>query len=286
MERHRGLRSVGAACAAGLLVLGLYGCGDDNGGVVGPPADTTPPAAPRALYSVTGDHRVTLYWVENDEPDLAGYRVYRGPAANGPFDPLATLSAGTAVYVDNGAANGTTYFYAVSAYDVAGNEGDLSIEDVFDTPRPAGTNVVLGPAAGEPDGADAGFRFATATAQLSSLASTDVYYDVTGGTRLMIARDNVTDVQDAGFVPLDALDWAPDDGWSPTGTVELIVGHSYYVWTRDNHYAKFRVTALSDASVRFDWAYQLVGGNPELAPHPRSGAALPSPGGGGATGAP
>jgi hypothetical protein len=259
----------------GLVVL-LSGCSDDDGGG-GPiaPVDTEPPAAPRALYSVTGDERVTLYWIDNTEPDLDGYRVYRGPAPQGPFNPLALVDKHTTSYVDVAVTNGTQYFYAVAAYDLAGNEGELSVEDVFDTPRPAGVNVVLGPAANEQNGPDSGFRFATATVQLSTLASTDVYFDVVGGTRLMIARDNVTDVQDAGFVPLDALDWAPDDGWSPTGTVELIVGHSYYVWTRDNHYAKFRVTALNDTSVRFDWAYQLVGGNPELAPHPRSGAATP-----------
>jgi hypothetical protein len=44
----------------------------------------------------------------------------------------------------------------------------------------------------------------------------------------------------------------------------LIPGHCYLVWTRDNHYAKFRVTGLSPTVVSFDWAYQTDPGNPEL----------------------
>jgi hypothetical protein len=38
-------------------------------------------------------------------------------------------------------------------------------------------------------------------------------------------------IQDAGFrTTLDA--WtSPDHGWSPSGSVELIAGHCYIVWT-------------------------------------------------------
>jgi hypothetical protein len=254
-------------------VVVLAGCSDDSPLQI---VDDDPPAAPRAVHSVTGDERVTIHWIENTESDLAGYRVYRGPATNGPFASIALVGAAATSYVDLNVTNGTTYYYAVAAYDDAGNEGDLSVEDVFDTPRPAGTNVTLGPAAGEATGPDAGFRFATATVVPSTNSNADVYFDVVGGTRLMLARDNVTDIQDAGLHVLDDLDWAPgDEGWSPTGSVELILGHAYYVWTRDDHYAKFRVTALSDTQVRFDWAYQVDAGNQELAPHPRSGSATP-----------
>jgi hypothetical protein len=40
------------------------------------------------------------------------------------------------------------------------------------------------------------------------------------------------------------------------------------VWTRDDHYAKFRVTGLSGSLVTFDWAYQTASGNPELHARP------------------
>jgi hypothetical protein len=239
------------------------------------PRDLTPPAAPQAVYSVTGDHLVTVNWVRNTEPDLAGYRVYRGPAYEGPFTPLALT--GETTYADATVTNGVTYFYAVAAYDAAGNEGELSVENVFDTPRPAGFNIVLGPVSGEGSGGPlAGFDFSGPTLRPSSDPLTDVYFEVNGGTRLMVARDLQTDIQDAGFVALDALDWAPDNGWSPTGTVELIVGHAYYVATRNNNYAKFRVTALSNTQVRFDWAYQTVPGNQELVRPPRVGGIQPA----------
>lgn len=253
--------------ALALLALGATiaaGCDDD-----GPLAvrDLAPPAAPQAVTSVTGDDRVTLDWVKNTEPDLAGYRVYRGTTGyDGPFNPLGTTTALT--WVDDTVNNGATYYYAVSAFDDAGNESELSSENTFDTPRPAGTNLVLTPVSLEP-GFPAGYDFSTGLLRPSTHAETDIYYEIAGGTRLMVARDLSTDIQDAGFRALDELDWAPDDGWSPTGSVELILGHSYYVWTRTDNYAKFRVTAITDNQVRFDWAFQLQAGNPELMRTPR-----------------
>jgi fibronectin type 3 domain-containing protein len=260
------MRSRFLSLAGGALVLlALAGCNVDDPIVV---RDNVAPAAPQALYSVTGDGQVTLHWVRNSERDLAGYRVYIGPAYNGPYTPLNTTTSNT--YVVNALTNGTTSYFAVSAYDDAGNESDLSTENIYDTPRPAGTNVTLAPSSAEP-GSVSGFDFAAHAVRLSSDPATDVYFTVTGATRLMVAKDVNTDIQDAGYRPLDELDWAPSDGWSPTGTVELAVGHSYYVFTRTNHYAKFRVTALSNTQVKFDWAYQVDADNPQLLrTHPRA----------------
>jgi len=248
-----------------VIAAALGGCSDDNNNPV-VVRDLVPPAAPQALYSVTGDGQVSLYWVKNTDADLAGYRVYRGPAYAGPYTPLATTV--TTTYVDQGLTNGTTFFYAVAAYDAAGNESELSVENVNDTPRPAGAGVVLVPTSAEP-GSPAGFDFSAALRRLSGDAATDIFFEVTGNTRLMVARDLGTDVQDAGLHVLDDLDWSPTvDGWSPTGTVELILGHSYYAATRDNHYAKFRVTSLSNTAVTIDWAYQIDPDNPQLSrPH-------------------
>ena len=49
-----------------------------------------------------------------------------------------------------------------------------------------------------------------------------------------------------------------------TGEVELIPGHVYVVWTRDDHYAKFRVVSIGPSQVTLDWAYQIAPGNQEL----------------------
>ena len=260
--RIRTLPALGILAA---LALFAVGCDSDDDPVV--VRDVVPPAAPQAVYTVTGDGRVTINWVSNTEPDLAGYRVYRGTDGYlGEMFPLSTT--GSTTYVDLAVINGTTYYYAVAAYDAAGNESALSVENTLDTPRPAGTNLVLHDVSFEP-GDPAGYDFSAGVLRLSGDASTDIYYEVFSGTRLMIARDLSTDVQDAGYRGLDELDWAPDEGWSPTGTVELILGHSYYVWTRTGNFAKFRVTSLTDNQVRVDWAYQLQADNPELIRTPR-----------------
>ncbi len=253
--------------AVAATLVALAGCSVDEPVVV---RDAVAPAPPRALYSVTGDGSVTLRWVRNTETDLVGYRVYIAPAFAGPYTSLGTVA--TTNYVVGGLVNGATWYFAVSAYDVAGNESDLSTENVNDTPRPAGTNVMLTPVSSEAGGGIAGYDFSSGLLRLSGDPNTDMYFQASGSTRLMVARDANTDVQDAGYHALDDLDWAPDAGWSPTGTVELAVGHCYYLWARDNHYAKFRVTALSDTQVKFDWAYQVDAGNPQLARHPRGNA--------------
>ena len=74
-----------------------------------------------------------------------------------------------------------------------------------------------------------------------------------------------SDIQDMGYTTsLDEIQVAPESGWSPTKDVRLISGHTYVVWTWDDHFAKFRVSSISPQRVVFDWAYQLRGGNPFL----------------------
>ena len=42
------------------------------------------------------------------------------------------------------------------------------------------------------------------------------------------------------------------------------LGHTYIIWTWDNHYAKIRVNAISSERIVFDWAYQLLEGEQQL----------------------
>ena len=248
-----------------LFALPLAGCTDNN---VTSPRDVTPPAAPRGLYSTTGNSAVTLRWLANTEGDVAGYRIYMSACESGgscPYDRQGSTT-GTS-FVLGGLANGVTRYFAIAAVDAAGNESALTYETIFDTPRPAGVDAAIGNFVNSAAGA--GWDFSAATARSSNDTLTDVYFGYNGGVYQMFAKDvggTFTDLQDAGYATsLDAVDWAPNTGWSPSGTVELIIGHCYIVWTRDDHYAKFRVTSLSTAQVTFDWAYQSDPGNPELA---------------------
>lgn len=239
------------------------GCNDTN-----EPRDLRAPAAPRGLYSTTGDHEVVLRWLANTERDVAGYKVYEGPCADGPDCPydLVAVTGGTSFRV-TGLANGRTRFFAVSAYDHAGNESPLSYEDVFDTPRPEGFGEVLRNAATDPD--RSGWDFSAFDVVPFDAEETDVYFTTREGVPVMYAPFTDTDIQDAGFTgSLDDVDYAPASGWSPSGTVELILGHSYVVWTYEDRFAKFRVTSVTADRVVFDWAYQTDPGNRELKARP------------------
>ena len=265
-----------------LLVFGAAGCDETSTG----PRDVTAPAAPRGFYSVTGDGQVNLYWLENTEADVAGYRVYVAPCASGsscPYDRIGTTSA--TQFTANGLTNGVTRYYAVAAVDHAGNESALSYEDVFDTPRPEGGATLTDFTGAQP--ANSGWDFSAFLRRPFDAAGTDIYYGDNGSVKQMFTTGVevspgswlYTDIQDAGYVAsLEALDWAPSTGWSPTGTVELIPGHAYYVWTWDDHYAKFRVSELFPDYVTIEWAYQTALGNPELkAREVKAGHAGPRP---------
>ena len=249
------------------------GCDDDHVS----PRDVTPPAAPRGLYSVTGNQQVTLRWLANTEGDVSGYRIYEASCADGPSCPYNRVGTTTATtFVVNGLANGDTRYFAVAAVDNSGNESDLSYENVFDTPRPSGSGATL---ANFVNGtAGAGWDFSAAITRASNDPATDMFFGYNGSVYQMFVPDLQTDIQDMGFAStLDAIDYAPAAGWSPTGTVEVIPGHCYVVWTRDNHFAKFRVSSLSPSAVVFDWAYQTDPGNGELRAGKSTGGAAERP---------
>jgi len=70
-----------------------------------------------------GDAKLT--WSANTEPDLAGYRVYFGTASR-TYGPSINVGKVT-TYTLTGLAN-QTYFFAITAYDTAGNESTFSAE--------------------------------------------------------------------------------------------------------------------------------------------------------------
>ena len=91
------------------------------------PPSTPPPSTPPPSTPTTGS--ATLTWVANGEPDLAGYKVYVGTASgtyNFSSSPF-TIGKVTTYTLSNLPRN-NTYFFAISAYDSARNEGPLSTE--------------------------------------------------------------------------------------------------------------------------------------------------------------
>jgi len=248
-----------------LLAIGLTaaalttGCHNDDH-VVG---SNRAPHDVEGVYSVTGDGQVTIYWRENQDDDIDYYKVYRNSAPTGTFTLIG--NSNQPPFVDTHVTNGTTYYYAVSAVDIHGAESpDLSFENVFDTPRPEGTNVTLTDAS--TTAATAGWDFSAFARVPSTSASADIYFNGSNGS-LVFAGTGVK-IQDAGLIDLVDVDFGPpaSDGWSADGVVEAIPGHSYIVLTADNHYAKFEVVSKAAGSIVIDWAYQIDPDNPELAP--------------------
>jgi hypothetical protein len=249
--------TIAAAFAALLITMG---CHDNSSRVV---ALDLPPHRVDGVYSVTGDQVVTVYWRANQEDDIDHYKIYRNTSATGTFTLIGT-STGTS-YADHAVVNGSTYFYAVSAVDRAGQESaELSIENVFDTPRPEGFGVTL--ANDRVNAALSGWDFSAMSRLASTDPAADMYYDadVPGGHYLVFAASG-TSIQDAGYVALIDVNFAPPTGWSADGVVEAIAGHSYIVLTRAGHYAKFSVVSRDGNGLVMDWAYQIDPGNPELA---------------------
>lgn len=233
-----------------------------------------PPAAPTGVYSITGDEFVEIVWNPNTEPDLAGYEIYWSDSEVGDLDLLASVPRHRTYYLDSGLRNGTTYFYAIVAYDYAGQASELS-EEIFDTPRPAGTGLILHDYLGQNSGSS-GYDFSNFTVQAWNFSTTDVYFGSPNGVPTLSGKGpsigTGVDVQDYGFIDLDFVDWAPDisDGWSPSKRVEMIPGHSYVVQilgaSEFYFYAKVYCETVSNDFVVLNWAYQQDPGNPELSP--------------------
>jgi len=238
--------------------------------------DDSAPAAPRGVHSISGDGQVKIVWYPNQEKDLKGYIIYRSTKKSGDYKEIGTVSAKVSSFIDDDVKNGTTYYYAVSAFDYDGNESDLSPEIVEDTPRPEGRGVKLRDYIIEPN--RSGFSFADADLGPIPFDKryTDIYFGVDTEVSVpYIYSDTDVQIQDLGYTDsMDEVDVSPTKGFT-TLFVEAIVGHTYAFLTPDGHYAKIRITDMKidwvgnkvkDAWMVFDWAYQLQVGNPDLAP--------------------
>jgi hypothetical protein len=223
--------------------------------------DNEPPSVPRGVHSITGDQEVMLIWYENTEPDLAGYRIYRSSTAGGYYYAIGETNLD--YFLDFGLINGQTYFYAITAFDYNDNESDLSYELVYDTPRPEGYNEQIFDYHEYPD--YAGWDFSSYSIIPYNHPYCDFYFSTIDDASYLYTGRTDTWIQDYGYTQsLDEITYAPEYGWSTTGIVEAILGHTYILWTWDNHFAKVRLVEIGSDYIIFDWAYQTDPGNPEL----------------------
>ena len=130
--------------------------------------------------------QVTLEWDPNTESDLAGYRVYYGTASRSYSN--STDVGNKTIHRISDLNDGTTYYFAVTAYDSSDNESSYSAELVYSdgsqNNAPNTPNRPTGPSSGktqstynfrtsaiDPDGDTLVYRFNWGDGQISDWSS-------------------------------------------------------------------------------------------------------------------
>jgi fibronectin type 3 domain-containing protein len=131
------LRQILFLLLMGLLAVDLAGCAGvvsgSNGGNGSNPGGggATVPAVPSGLMATAGNAQVALTWSASS--GATSYHVKRGTTSGGPYTQVAAPAA--ANFTDTGLANGSSYFYVVSAVNSVGESAN-SLE-VSGKPAPA-----------------------------------------------------------------------------------------------------------------------------------------------------
>lgn len=287
-----------------LAVLGgaITGCGDEDCVNCIP---LPPPVVPTGVHSISGDNEVIVQWYDisyapydgNYNENVVSYRVYSRYFEDGDqndpnrvfyligevaWDENFDFSSGLHWFVDGDAVNGERYEYAVAAVNATGGESALSYEFVTDAPLPMSDVPVqmfdVGGAFRNLSGLDfSAAPFGVGRVDPTLPGSTaDVYVSYESGVAYLYAIDEDVRIQDfgvftdgSGNLIFEGVSWAPADGYSATGRLEIVSGHIYIVeiWdpaARTLHYAKLGVTAVGTGSLYAHWAYQTIAGLPEL----------------------
>ncbi|MEP0860170.1 MAG: T9SS type A sorting domain-containing protein [Ignavibacterium sp.] len=86
--------------------------------------DTIPPATPQNVKAIGYERHIDLVWWDNEEPDLAGYKVYR--KLNSQFYYWTTIPKEKSYLMLSNLGMNYTLTMKVSAVDLSGNESPLS----------------------------------------------------------------------------------------------------------------------------------------------------------------
>ncbi len=93
------------------------------------PLDIYPPAAPENLSIGSSPGKLSIFWVANSEPDLAGYYLFRSIDPTLPKDKWVNLTPTLytkTTFADQNVEAGKKYYYYVVAVDTTGNRSPLS----------------------------------------------------------------------------------------------------------------------------------------------------------------
>jgi hypothetical protein len=106
-------------------------------------APTTTPLPPFFNLALGLDEAALLQWQDNNVLNVnSNFYIYRSLTSGSGYTRVATNSPASTQYIDQGLANGTTYYYVMSAVGTNGTESAYSFEKAV-TPVAFGTNSVL-----------------------------------------------------------------------------------------------------------------------------------------------
>lgn len=248
--------------------------------------DAAPPAVPGGLRAIALDGGAFILW---DGVGAARYRVFLLEADG--EDLFVEVGATDGIgYVDTRAENGSLHAYAVAAVghpDEGGYVGRLS-ETVSVIPRPDYHAELI--FTHQDDPTQSGFRFRTtgddspivsgsaADAQWRLEASPDGPVIVPLGSTLVTGGIFTTDLSCGPGSESDCeyVAQAPAAAAFGSGPVPVFTGNSYVFQVQvsgQTHYGKIRVQGdgvdgEGNHLVVFDWAYQMVPGEPSLNQQP------------------
>lgn len=295
----RDLRPAALILTTAILLLALLaGCSSEDCVTC---VDLVPPVVPTGVHSISGDNEVIIQWYDisyhpydgsfnpnveryfiywrfyqpGDEYDNERTFEYLGEVA---WDENFDISSGLHWFTDDGAVNGERYEYAVAAVNSAGQESALSYELVTDAPLPHSFAPVLlyQRDGGFPERSWFDFslwdyghdiNYAGFMADIQFFFEDGVPYVETVRTGVQI-QDFGVFTNSAGEFVFEGVSWAPVDGYSSSGVVEIIPNHIYVMKLNEGsnqiHYAKFGVLDVGAEVMEMVWAYQSIAGLGEL----------------------
>jgi hypothetical protein len=115
----------------------LFSCSEEPPVTPIQPVTGQAPSEPRSVTVYSLDNTASLRWeapASNGGAYIMQYNIYRG-TASGSYSLIGSTGSGSQTYLDTGVANGTQYFYTLTAVNAAGESGRSSEASVI----PGGT---------------------------------------------------------------------------------------------------------------------------------------------------
>lgn len=177
------------------------------------PADIELPSDVENLKAIAEDSMVTLSWdVATDNVGVDGYKVYYGEQSvtsqGGNYQ--YTLEVGDVIEYDvKNLVNGTTYYFAVTAYDASGNESESYSLEAKATPQAAPLTEAVEPLPLGDDGKAPTVKAAEgySNVQIKVTFSESVQIPVEEPQTAFLVEDNLT----GEFLPLLDAQVLPND---------------------------------------------------------------------------